>query len=313
MEVSSGVLQGSIVKPLLFLLYINDFPLSVSCSTELFADDSVLYRKIKSEDDCVELQDDLLSAASWCTSWKVTLKSEKCKSLHVSSVGSNKENIWVQRFWGNKNGFQRFSSSHFGIWNPYLTKHIHSIESIQRRATRLTYGSDKSYSDRLAERNWSTLELRRKYFCLVQVYKIIHGYSDVDFTRYVDLTRPTKTIGNHDFKWRPKAARTDYLKFSFLTVKLMTGTLYLILFCQLPVWIPLGLEYWIIFVLSFILLSRNETYSDFTVFLSFGCFSNFFFLIQRIVIYISLRGQYLYGNSVYPYCFPLPTVLLYGN
>ena len=68
MEMSSGVPQGSIFSS--FLLYINDFPLSVSCSTELFADDSVLYRKIASEDDCVESQDDLLSAASWCQSLK---------------------------------------------------------------------------------------------------------------------------------------------------------------------------------------------------------------------------------------------------
>ena len=77
----------------------------------------------------------------------------------------------------------------------------------------------------------------------MQVYKIIHGYSDVDFTRYVDLTCPTKTRGRHDFKRRPKAGRTDYLKFSVLTVTLMTGTLYLILFCQLPVGIPLELLY----------------------------------------------------------------------
>ena len=70
--------------PLLFLLYINDFPLSVSCNTEFLADDSVLYRKITTEDDCVEFQDDLLSAAFWWDSWKVTLKSEKCKSLHVT-------------------------------------------------------------------------------------------------------------------------------------------------------------------------------------------------------------------------------------
>ena len=84
MEVSSGVPQGSILGPLLFLLYINDFPLSVSCSAELFADDSVLYRKITSEDDCFEFQDDLMSAASWCDSWKAMLKSEKCKALHAT-------------------------------------------------------------------------------------------------------------------------------------------------------------------------------------------------------------------------------------
>ena len=60
-------------------------PFSVSCSTELFADDSVLYRKIASVDDCVEFQDDLLSAASWCDLLKVTLKSEKCKALHAVS------------------------------------------------------------------------------------------------------------------------------------------------------------------------------------------------------------------------------------
>ena len=39
------------------------------------------------------------------------------------------------------------------VWNPYLVKHIHSIESIQRRATRLICGSDKPYSERLTELN----------------------------------------------------------------------------------------------------------------------------------------------------------------
>ena len=101
------------------------------------------------------------------------------------------------------------------VWNPYLVKHIHSIESIQRRATRLICGSDKPYSERLTKLNWSSLELRRKYLCLLQLYKIIHGYSDIDYTAYVDLTGPTRTRSNHDFKIRPKAARTNYFKFSF--------------------------------------------------------------------------------------------------
>ena len=50
----------------------------------------------------------------------------------------------------------------------------------------------------------------------MQLYKIIYGYFDVDFTRYVDLNGRTRTRSNHDFKLRPRAARTDYFKFSFL-------------------------------------------------------------------------------------------------
>ena len=67
------------------------------------------------------------------------------------------------------------------VWNPYLVKHIRSIESIQRRATRLICGSDKPYSERLSKQNWLSLELPRKYLGLLQLYKIIHGYSDIDY------------------------------------------------------------------------------------------------------------------------------------
>ena len=102
--------------------------------------------------------------------------------------------------------------------------------------------------------------------------------------------------------WGLEQLGLTILSFHFLTVSLMIGTLCLILLCQLPVWIPSELDYWIIFVHSFILLSRNEI-SDFNICLLFSYFSSFFFLIQRIVIYISLGEQFLYGNSVSPIAF----------
>lgn len=57
--VASGEPQGSVLRPLLFAIFINDLPSAVSSRVQLFADDCIIYKAIKKNEDALTLQDDL--------------------------------------------------------------------------------------------------------------------------------------------------------------------------------------------------------------------------------------------------------------
>jgi hypothetical protein len=82
--VTSGVPQGSVLGPLLFLLYINDMPGKVASTSKLFADDSLLYRRIKSQQDAEILQEDLRRLEKWEADWQMQFNPSKCEVIRIT-------------------------------------------------------------------------------------------------------------------------------------------------------------------------------------------------------------------------------------
>ena len=83
---ASGVPQGSILGPLLFILYIDDVRLAVNHSViKIFADDICLYSRVSRHEDCSRLQDDLSCVFQLSLKWQLNLNPQKCEAINISN------------------------------------------------------------------------------------------------------------------------------------------------------------------------------------------------------------------------------------
>ena len=84
-DVCSGVPQGSVLGPILFILYINDLPDSVSFSNiAMFADDTKCFHTIKNNCDVNHFQQDLDSLSVWASRNELTFQPIKCENLRIT-------------------------------------------------------------------------------------------------------------------------------------------------------------------------------------------------------------------------------------
>ncbi|PIK33341.1 putative RNA-directed DNA polymerase from mobile element jockey-like [Apostichopus japonicus] len=97
-NVTSGVPQGSVLGPLLFVAYINDIDGDILCTAKKFADDTKLYSEVSSKSDSEKFQADLDKIFSWSQGWQMLFNIDKCKVMHIGS--SN------QKFTYNLNGVE---------------------------------------------------------------------------------------------------------------------------------------------------------------------------------------------------------------
>ena len=81
--VKSGIPQGSILGPMLFVCYINDMPDVVDSPIHMFADDTKIFRQMTAQSDQVTLQKDLRQLETWTRKWQLCFNEEECKVMHL--------------------------------------------------------------------------------------------------------------------------------------------------------------------------------------------------------------------------------------
>ncbi len=133
-HMTSGVPQGTVLEPLLFLLYINDLPDCVSYTARLFADDCVLYRVIESDKDTKQLQVDLDALQEWETKWMIHCNPSKCNVIRFCP--KQKETEGEHSIHGTK--LERLThSKYLGVWFDQNFKWTCHVDTVVKKATQM--------------------------------------------------------------------------------------------------------------------------------------------------------------------------------
>ena len=234
--VLSGVPQGSILGPILSLIYINDLDDDITSKVLKFADDTKMFRKIKSDAHRQHLQDDLNKLIEWSEKWQMLFNFGKCKCLHTGhgnedaqyTMGDTVLNTTLkEKDLGLTISADMKVSEQCGIaeycileyciqaWRPYRKKDIDMLERVQRRATKMIPKlRNISYEMRLKECGLTTPETRRLRGDQIEVFKILNGYENIDRNIFFTVKEERRTRG-HGVTLAKKQCRLDIRKFSF--------------------------------------------------------------------------------------------------
>ena len=223
--VINGVQQGTVLGPLLFLLFINDLLDSVLSNTRLFADDCIFYRRIKNQRDCDILQDDIDKLASWEKKWCMSFHPDKCSTTRVSR-SRNSMIGFLRRHLRPAMNHQKqlhiFLSSgpywstvaQSGTPTPKTTSTNLKWFSIERLGMLETDHNASSVTSMLEHLEWESLESRRVKCQFTMLFKIINDLVHIPLDHYLTIVS-TRTRSHHSHKFRHVPASSDYFKNSF--------------------------------------------------------------------------------------------------
>ena len=95
--VLSGVPQGSVLGPLLFVIFINDLHAAVENQAWMFADDTKFYQAVNCKEDSESLQNDLYSLEDWSKKWLLPFHPKKAKLLKFGRAKKLERKYYAER------------------------------------------------------------------------------------------------------------------------------------------------------------------------------------------------------------------------
>lgn len=214
--VSSGVPQGSVLGPILYLIYTSDLPFHLKSSHAFYADDSKLFGNPLT--DSKTLQADLLELETWCSNWLIPLNPTKCTVLHIG-----RNNPKITYYLGGTPVKSVESQSDLGIIvNSDLSWSEH-IGSIVRKANFSCFILRKSFQQPDPQ---LFMSLYRSYVRPLLEYNGViwspHLIRDIALLEGVQR-RFTKWV--HNYKYLQYNERLDNLKLSCLSERRIRGDL----------------------------------------------------------------------------------------
>ena len=85
-DVLSGILQGSVLGPTLFVVFINNMPDVITSLSKMFADDAKVFRQIETSAVTATLQNDLDYLTDWSLKWQMNCNVNKCQRVHIGQT-----------------------------------------------------------------------------------------------------------------------------------------------------------------------------------------------------------------------------------
>ena len=258
-KVLSGIPQGSVIGPILFVIFINDMPDSVKHSIcRLFADDCKLYGKVLANGENM-VQSDLAQLEEWSRIWQLPFNAPKCKTMHfghknpmfsyvlngtqLESITTEKDHTATATKKANqilgviKRAYKTRDANtiatlyktmvrqplEYGnaIWGPCYVGDMKLVEGVQRRATKLIpHLYELPYEDRLKFLKLPSMEYRRLRGDMIQCFKIMNGLVRLDKSQLFVPVTGASTRGHHQRILRQRAHTSARAKtFSQRTIR----------------------------------------------------------------------------------------------